>query len=223
MKVLLVDDQMLFRKAIAAYLSSYADIKVVGDAENGLQAVEKAKELNPDLILMDISMPECDGLEATKKIKAIMPEVKIIMLTISDEDKDLFEAIKSGAQGYLLKNMHPEDLPAYMQDACEGKAALTPVIATKVLNEFVRLSRKPVEEPSVLELLTIREKEILRMVAGGASNKEIAASLHLTEGTVKNHLHRVLEKLHLRNRAQAAVVALKDGTFRASPVKKLTS
>lgn len=210
MKVLLADDQTLFRKAIAAFLSSHPGIEVVGEADDGIQAIEKAKTLHPELILMDVRMPNCDGLEATKKIRAIMPEVKIVMLTISDEDEDLFEAIKSGAQGYLLKNMRPEDLLEYMQDVLEGKAALTPIIATKILNEFVRLSSKTVEKPSMLEVLSIREKEILRMVTEGASNKEIAASLHITEGTVKNHLHNVLEKLHLRNRAQAAAVALKE-------------
>lgn len=209
-KVLLVDDQTLFRKAIAAYLSSYPEIKIVGEAEDGLQAVEKAEQLHPDLILMDINMPGCDGLEATRKIKAILPDIKIVMLTISDDDEDLFEAIKSGAQGYLLKNMRPEELLEYMQDAFEGKAALTPAVAIKILNEFVRLSQKPTEGPSVLAALTVREKEILRMVTEGASNKEIAVSLYITEGTVKNHLHNVLEKLHLRNRAQAAAVALKE-------------
>lgn len=201
---MLADDQTLFRKAIAAFLSSFPDIKVVGEAEDGLQAIEKARQVEPDLILMDVRMPHCDGLEATKKIKALLPNIKIIMLTISDEDEDLFEAIKNGAQGYLLKNLQPDTLLEHMKDVFEGKAALTPVIAAKILNEFVRLSLKRTEKPVLLDTLTAREKEILKMVTEGASNKEIALALHITEGTVKNHLHKVLEKLHLRNRAQAA-------------------
>lgn len=210
MKVLLVDDQTLFRKAVASFLASSPDVEVVGEAEDGLQAIEKAVQLQPDIILMDVRMPNCDGLEATKKIKALMPEVKIVMLTISDEDEDLFEAIKNGAQGYLLKNMRPEDLLEYMGDAFKGKAALTPAVAQKILHEFIRLSQKPPEKSSALEVLTAREREILGMVTEGASNKEIAARLHITEGTVKNHLHNVLEKLHLRNRSQAAAIAIKE-------------
>lgn len=214
MRVLLADDQTLFRKALASYLASISDIEVVGEAEDGLQAIEKAQLLKPELILMDVNMPNCDGLQATKRIKELLPETRIIMLTISDEDEDLFEAIKSGAQGYLLKNLNPENLLEYMKDVFEGKAALTPTVAAKVLNEFARLSKRNTERTSILELLSGREKEILKMVAEGDSNKEIARSLSITEGTVKNHIHNVLEKLQLRNRAQAAGVALKEGLLK---------
>lgn len=214
MRVLLADDQTLFRKALASYLASISDIEVVGEAEDGLQAIEKAQLLKPELILMDVNMPNCDGLQATKRIKELLPETRIIMLTISDEDEDLFEAIKSGAQGYLLKNLNPENLLEYMKAVFEGKAALTPTVAAKVLSEFARLSKRNTERSSILELLSGREKEILKMVAEGASNKEIAQSLSITEGTVKNHIHNVLEKLQLRNRAQAAGVALKEGLLK---------
>lgn len=212
-KVLLADDQTLFRKAISALLGSTPNFEVVGEAEDGIQAVEKAKELKPDLILMDVRMPRCNGIEATRQIKAELPNTKIVILTVSDEEEDLFEAIKSGAQGYLLKNLRPDALFEYLEGVIRGEVALTPAVATKVLNEFLRLTRHPPSPVSVSEMLTAREKELLQLVARGASNKEIANSLNITEGTVKNHLHHVLEKLHLRNRAQAAASALKDGLF----------
>lgn len=212
-KVLLADDQTLFRKAISALLGSTTNFEVVGEAEDGIQAIEKAKELKPDLILMDVRMPRCNGIEATRQIKAELPNTKIVILTVSDEEEDLFEAMKSGAQGYLLKNLRPDALFEYLEGVVRGEVALTPAIATKVLNEFLRLTRHPPLSVSVSEVLTAREKEILQLVARGASNKEIANSLNITEGTVKNHLHHVLEKLHLRNRAQAAASALKEGLF----------
>ena len=212
-KVLLADDQTLFRKAIAALLGSTPNFEVVGEAEDGIQAVEKAKELKPDLILMDVRMPRCNGIEATRQIKAVLPNTKIVILTVSDEEEDLFEAMKLGAQGYLLKNLRPDALFEYLEGVVRGEVALTPAIATKVLNEFLRLTRHPPFSVPVSEVLTAREKEILQLVARGASNKEIANSLNITEGTVKNHLHHVLEKLHLRNRAQAAASALKEGLF----------
>ena len=212
-KVLLADDQTLFRKAISALLGSTPNFEVVGEAEDGIQAIEKAKELKPDLILMDVRMPRCNGIEATRQIKAELPNTKIVILTVSDEEEDLFEAMKSGAQGYLLKNLRPDALFEYLEGVVRGEVALTPAIATKVLNEFLRLTRHPPLSVPVSEVLTAREKEILQLVARGASNKEIANSLNITEGTVKNHLHHVLEKLHLRNRAQAVASALKDGLF----------
>lgn len=210
-RVLLADDQTLFRKAVAALLASSANFEVVGEAEDGVQAVEKARQLRPDLILMDVRMPRCDGIEATRQIKSEFPNIKVVILTVSDEDDDLFEAIKSGAQGYLLKNLRPEALFDYLEGVFRGEVALTPAVATKVLNEFLRLSSQPATPSSVLEVLTPREREILRLVAQGSSNKEIGSALNIVEGTVKNHLHHVLEKLHLRNRAQAAASALRDG------------
>lgn len=214
-RVLLADDQTLFRKAIAALLESSANFEVVGEAEDGVQAVEKARQLQPDLVLMDVRMPRCNGIEATRRIKLEFPNIKIVILTVSDEDDDLFEAIKSGAQGYLLKNLRPEALFDYLEGVFRGEVALTAAVATRVLNEFLRLSSQPPTLSSVLEVLTPREREILRLVAQGSSNKEIAAVLSIVEGTVKNHLHHVLEKLHLRNRAQAAASALRDGLLGA--------
>lgn len=214
-RVLLADDQTLFRKAVAALLASSANFEVVGEAEDGIQAIEKARELRPDLILMDVRMPRCSGIEATRQIRAELPNVKIVILTVSDEEEDLFEAIKCGAQGYLLKNLRPEALFEYLEGVFRGEVALTPAVATKVLGEFLRLASQPVAPTSALESLTPREREILKLVAQGASNKEIASTLNIVEGTVKNHLHHVLEKLHLRNRAQAAASALRDGLLPA--------
>lgn len=216
--VLLADDQTLFRKALGALLASSDSFKVVGEAEDGLEAIEKARELRPDLVLMDVRMPGCNGIEATRKIKVELPDITVVVLTVSDEDEDVFEAIKAGARGYLLKNLRPQVLFELLEGVTQGEVALTPAIATKVLNEFLRLSHRPPSLSPILELLTPREKEILQLVAQGASNKHIATSLNIAEGTVKNHLHHVLEKLQLRNRAQAAATALRDGLMTPQPL-----
>lgn len=216
-RLLLVDDQVLFRKAIASLLNANPNVEVVGEAENGREAVEKARELKPDLVLMDIRMPEMDGIQATRLIKAKMPEVRIVILTVSDEEEDLFEAIKSGAQGYLLKNLRPEVLFEFLEGVLRGEAAISPVLASKILDEFVKQFKKPrqVFQPDVE--LTEREKEVLRLVVRGASNKDIANALYISEGTVKNHLHNTLKKLHIRNRAQATAYALREGIVKDTP------
>ncbi len=209
MRVLLADDHALFRDGVASLLAS-RDVEVVGEASDGLEAIAKARELHPDIILMDIKMPRCSGLEATRRIKAELPETKIIMLTVSDDDEDLFEAIKSGTQGYLLKNLEAEDLFQALEGVARGEAAISPVLASRILVEFARQAGKT-EDPDVTDELTEREKDVLRLVATGSPNKEIASQLYITENTVKYHLRNIMEKLHLRNRSQMAAYAVSEG------------
>lgn len=210
MRILLADDHALVRNGIASLLKAN-NIEVVGEAGNGLEALEKARQLHPDVILMDIVMPDCDGLEATRLIKAEMSEIKIIMLTVSDDEEDLFEAIKSGAAGYLLKNLKAEDFFNLLSGVTRGEAAITPVLAAKIIEEFAH--QKTGENKTVPSdnEPTTRETDVLRLVASGASNKEIASYLNITENTVKYHLRNIMEKLHLRNKAQVAAYAVSKG------------
>lgn len=210
-RILLVDDHTLFRKGLVSLLATQDDIEVVGEAFNGNEALKIARELMPDLILMDIWMPECDGLEATKKIKEEIPYVKIVMLTVSDDDYSLFEAIKSGAQGYLLKNLEPEELFNLIRGIFHGEAPISRSLAARILDEFATKTRGDNRFSSITPRLTQREKEVLRLLVNGASNKQIASSLNITENTVKNHLRNIMEKLHLHNRVQVAVYAVKKG------------
>ena len=207
-KILVVDDHPLFRKGIAYMLSSQADMDVVGEANDGFEALILVKEKMPDLILMDIQMPNCNGLEATRLIMQEMPYVKIVMLTFSDDDQSLFEAIKSGAQGYLLKDLEPEELADMLRGVFRGEAPIARTTASRILREFGRQNRS---EGVGARDLTPREVEMLRLIASGASNQEIAETLVITEHTVKNHLRNILDKLHLKNRVQAAVFAVREG------------
>lgn len=204
-RVLLVDDHQLFRRGVASLLAGREDIEVVGEANNGAEAVERARELMPDVILMDIKMPELDGLSATKQLKAEMPYVRIMMLTVSETDEDLFEAIKAGASGYLLKNVDPNYLIACVQQVQRGEVPIAPTMAAKILRELT----SPTE--SSFQALTGRERQVLELLAGGLANKEIAFQLKISENTVKNHLRNILEKLHLQNRVQAALYAVRMG------------
>lgn len=208
-RVLLADDHALFRRGVASLLAADREFEVVGEAVDGRQALEMARELMPDVILMDISMPGVDGLEATRRIKAEIPYVRIVMLTATDAERSLFDAVKSGAQGYLLKNLEPQALFGTLRGVVRGEAPISRVMAGRLLDEFARQSRGP-EQPGLAEL-TGREAEVLELVAQGQSNKEIAAGLALAENTVKNHLKNILEKLHLENRVQAATFALRQG------------
>ncbi len=210
-RVLLVDDHALFRKGLASLIAPLEDMEVVGEAGDGREALERARELMPDLILMDIQMPGWDGLKAMRLIKEQMPYVKIVMLTISDDDTDLFEAIKSGAEGYLLKNIAPEELFEMLRGVYRGEAPISGLTAARILDEFARLAQKESWVPSSGESLTPREKEVLQLVSRGATNKEIASRLFIAENTVKNHLRNILAKLHLQNRVQAAAYALREG------------
>lgn len=209
-RMLLVDDQLLFRRGLRALLDEEKDFEVVGEANNGREGVELARTTRPDAVLMDINMPVCNGVEATRIIKAEQPNIRVVALTVSDDDQDLFEAIKAGAQGYLLKDLRPEELFEMLRAVMRGETPISPAIAGKLLNEF---RRRPWHEPSETAGwdLTSRELEVLQLVAEGLGNAEIAARLFIVEGTVKNHLHNILEKLHLQNRVQAAAYAIREG------------
>jgi len=212
-RVLVVDDHALFRRGIVSVLANQAGISVVGEAANGLEAIEKAEKLAPDVILMDLNMPSCSGLEATQALQAKTPHINILVLTVSDNEADLFAAIKFGATGYILKNTEPEELVQAIHHIAQGGVIISPVMAIKLLTEFrnsgtdARVKKTAGEEAN----LSPREDEVLRLVAQGATNKEIADSLFISENTVKTHLRNIMDKLHLANRSQAAAYAVKRG------------
>jgi DNA-binding NarL/FixJ family response regulator len=217
LRILLVDDHVLFRKGVAALLATRQDLQVVGEAGDGLEAIEMARETLPDVILMDINMPRCDGLEAIRQIKREMPHVTIVMLTVSEDDKHLFEAIKGGAQGYLLKNLEPYQLYDLLTSISKGEAPLSGVIAAKIIKEFTRPNPGVANAPEILDELTDREMMILQLVVEGKTNGEIASALVISENTVKIHVRNILEKLHLQNRIQAAVYAVRQGLVDDNP------
>lgn len=211
MRVLLADDHALFRAGIASLLKAWG-MDVVGQAADGNEAIELARRLEPDLVLMDVGMSPCNGLEATRAIKAELPDVKVIIVTVSEDEQDLFEAIKSGAEGYLLKGMSEEELGLTLERISAGEPALSPGLAAKILDEFARIAREGTGKPVGPEdELTDREREVLRLVADGATNREIASSLYISENTVSFHMKNILAKLHLKNRAQAAAFAIRAG------------
>jgi len=215
-RILLVDDQPLFRRAIATLIGEQPDMVVVGEAENGLDAVEQAHVLAPDLVVMDVEMPVMNGVEAVRLIKDQMPRTKVIMLTVSDSEDFLFEALRNGADGYLLKDLRPEQLYDMLRSVMRDETPLSPAIAGRLLAEFrdrPAIRSAPSPEPAG-PALTRREMEILQLVAEGLSNKEIGTSLSITEGTVKNHVHNSLEKLHMENRIQAAAYVVRQGLGR---------
>lgn len=209
MRILLVDDQPLVRDGIASLLRSHG-FDVVGEADDGEAGVRKVRALGPDVVLMDIKMPGMGGLEATRRIKAEMPDVKVVMLTVSDDEQDLFEAIKAGAHGYLLKNLRAADLFDALRGLQRGEAPLSRRLAGKLLAEFRRYAEQgPPASPEAD--LTPRERDVLAQVARGATNKEVAAALRISENTVKFHMKHILEKLHLRNRSHLAAWAAEHG------------
>jgi DNA-binding NarL/FixJ family response regulator len=212
-RILLVDDQPLFRSAIATLISAQPDMEVVGEAENGLEGVEMAHELKPDLVVLDVEMPVMNGVEAVRLLRDQLPAVKVVMLTVSDSEGYLFDAIRNGAHGYLLKDLRPEQLYDLLRAVMRNEAPLSPAIAGKILAEFrgkPKIREAPSPEPDG-PALTRREIEILQLVADGLSNKEVGNQLFITEGTVKNHVHNALEKLHLENRIQAAAYMVRRG------------
>src|SRR5512139_2974825 len=216
-RVLLADDQDIIRTGLTIILHHQPDLEVVGQAADGLEAVELAKQLQPDVILMDIKMPRLNGIQATRQIMADLPRTQIIILTTYDTDDWVFDGIRAGAVGYVLKDASGDNLAEAVRGALRGESQIDPMVARKVLREFQHVTTAnkvvtpslPEEEP--LEKLTDREEEILKLLAAGLSNKEIAQQLSLSEGTVKNHISAILAKLHANDRTQAVLTALKRG------------
>lgn len=213
MKILIADDHLLFVEGLQNLLEARG-LKVVGVAHDGLEAVSKARSLRPDVILMDINMPRCNGLEATRRIKAELPDIQIVMLTISEDDENLFEAIKSGASGYLLKELSSRAFFEMLAGLQEGQAPFSPGLAARVLREFSRLaeSAPSASAPSAPDdALTPRQREILTLVAQGLGYKQVAEKLGLSESTIKNHMRAVMDRLHLQNRAEVMAYAARAG------------
>jgi DNA-binding NarL/FixJ family response regulator len=216
-KILLVDDHVLFRKGLFALLSSREGMQIVGEAGDGWEAIEKARVTNPDVILMDVHMPKCDGPKAVRVIHDEMPGIKIVMITMDDDDSVLFESIKSGAQGFILKKLTPQYLYDTLEKVAQGEVALSPLIISKILSEYQHPTNKTDSSGVELQALTQREKDVLQKIVDGATNQEIAEALNITENTVKKHLQSILYKLHLNNRIQAAVFAVREGLFDNTP------
>jgi len=216
-RVLLADDHQLFREGLVNILKSQHDFEVVGEASDGLEAMVKASQLLPDLILMDVTMPVCDGLEATQRIKKDLPDITIVMLTVNDDNENVFEAIRNGAQGYLLKNINSKEMLASIRGAVRGEAAITRTLGGHILSEFRRVSMRAVDIPAEeLAALTMREQEVLGLVAEGATNKEIASTLNVSIHTIKSHMRKILAKFHLEKRQEAVLYAKQKGLIHPS-------
>jgi len=207
--VIIADDHPLAREGIRSVLETDSSFSIVGEATDGYEAFELCEELQPDLLLLDINMPRISGLEAVRKIRLAFPQIHVVMLTVSDDVKDLFTAIQFGAQGYLLKNMEPDDWIEYLHALLGNQTEISREIASRLLNRF-RTGNISEDEPSPLTL-TPRECEILSRVAAGDTNKQIAQSFFIAENTVKNHIKNLLEKLQLDNRVQLAAYAVRHG------------
>ena len=208
MRILIADDHALFRDSLRSLLEAH-DLEVVAEAKDGKEAVEMAWETKPDVVLMDLTMPEMDGLEATKQLSAELPDVKVIILTASDDDTHLFDAIKAGAKGYLLKDLESGQFFALLEGVERGEPALTPAVARKLLDEFARPKRQ-MKEHYDPDALTDRERQVLElMVQGTTSNRKLAKLLGVSENTIKFHVRNILDKLHLHNRAQVVAYALR--------------
>ena len=211
LRVMVVDDHALFRRGLEMVLQQEPDIDLVGEASDGLEAVDKAQELMPDVVLMDVRMPRRSGIEAAGQIKDLLPHAKILMLTISDEEADLYDAIKAGASGYLLKEIPIEEVADAIRSVWQGQSRISPSMASKLLNEFAAMSKASADRPQMpAPKLTDREMEVLKLVAQGMNNRDIAKELFISENTVKNHIRNILEKLHLHSRMEAVVYAVRE-------------
>ena len=210
-RVLVADDQSMVRAGFRMLLAGEPDIEVVAEAENGLEAVDKAGRFRPTVVLMDIRMPELDGLQATRRILEIDPEARVLVLTTFDLDEYVYEALAAGASGFVLKDDPPEQLLAAIRTVADGEALLSPAVTKRVIRRFARLARP--EPPKGVDELTEREREVLSLIADGRSNAEIAQELFISETTVKTHVTHVLAKLNLRDRVQAVVLAYQTGAF----------
>lgn len=206
--ILIVDDHTLFRRGIRKMLEAEEDMEVVGEASNGREALRFARERMPDVILMDIQMPDMDGIEATRLIHNEMPHVGIVFVTMYENDEYVFRGIQAGGRGYILKDANPETMLRAIRAVANGESLLGPTIALKVMRQFAAMEKTPV---GVMESLTPRETEVLQRIAEGMSNKEIASSLLISEKTVKNHINNILSKLHLYDRTQATIYAIRKG------------
>lgn len=206
-RVLLVDDQALFREGLRTLLSIEPTVLVVGEAKDGAQALELVEQTHPSVVLMDLRMPGIDGVTATRRIRARFPRTQVLVLTTFDDDASIFEAVRAGAVGYLLKDASAETLLAAIRAADRGDSVLQPSVARRLMDEFSRLAPAPAKQFALSE----REEEVLRLLARGASNKEIATALAVVEGTVKNHVTRIFEKLEVADRTQAALKAREAG------------
>lgn len=214
-RVLLVDDHAVVRQGLRMFIEMQDDMEVVGEGANGLEAVEMAARLNPDVILLDLLMPQMDGVEATQKIMRQAPQARVLILTSFGEDDKIFPAIRAGAQGYLLKDIQPRDLVQSVRETFQGKAQLHPDIARRLMaavsGENPAQPVKPAALPETLPGLTDREREVLGMIAQGLTNREIAEKMVISEKTVKTHVSNLLDKLGLEDRTRAAIWALKHG------------
>jgi DNA-binding NarL/FixJ family response regulator len=208
-RVLICDDHALFRRGLVMVLESEDGIEVVAEAEDGEDAVAKAEDSAPDVILMDVRMPKMSGIEATRAIADAVPTAKILMLTVSDEEEDLYEAVKAGATGYLLKEISIEEVANAIRAVTTGQSLISPSMASKLLSEFNNLA-KQAQQKVLAPRLTDRELQVLKLVAQGLSNREVAEQLFISENTVKNHVRNILEKLHLHSRMEAVVYAVRE-------------
>jgi DNA-binding NarL/FixJ family response regulator len=210
-RVLIADDQALVRAGFRMILDAEDDLMVVAEAADGLQAVDQARRAKPDVVLMDIRMPELDGIEATRRLLEVAPDVRVLMLTTFDLNEYVYDALRAGASGFLLKDVPPEDLAAGIRVVARGDALLAPSITRRLIVEFARAAPAAPAPPRGLEDLTERELEVFKLIARGLSNAEIAAELVVSETTVKTHVARVLMKLGVRDRVQAVVLAYESG------------
>ena len=210
-RVLVADDHALYRRGLEMVLGQEDDIEIVGEAADGAEAIRRAEELLPDIVLMDIRMPRRSGIEACTAIKDVVPSTKIVILTISDEESDLYEAVRAGANGYLLKDVPGEQIADGIRAVVGGQSLISPSMASKLLSEFATMIKKNEERPQLpVPRLTDRELQVLKLVARGMANRDIAGELFISENTVKNHVRNILEKLQLHSRMEAVVYAVRE-------------